>query len=73
MNIISPDKESRTFRDVIPILNKWKDALIEAEYCLRNNEEVLQVLQPIFNNMNINKPKTCDIVLAIQKLKGEGV
>jgi len=73
INIISPDKESRTFRDVIPILNKWKDALIEAEYCLRNNEEVLHVLQPVFNNMNILKPKTCDIVLAIQKLKGEGV
>lgn len=31
INVISPDKENRTFRDVIPILNKWKNALIEAE------------------------------------------
>jgi len=69
INILSPDKESRTFRDVIPILNKWKNALIEAEYSLRNNEDILNILQPVFKTMNIGHPKASDIVLAIQKLK----
>jgi len=69
INITSPDKESRSFRDVIPILGKWKDALIEAEYCLMNNEDVMQILQPVFNTMNIENPKSKDIVLAIHKIK----
>lgn len=67
------DQPQRSQTEVIPILRKWKEAMIDSEEVMKTQKEVEKILAPVLVAMGVEKPSEMDVLVAIQSLKeGQG-